>query len=272
MRVLKANGESEEFDAEKVRRACLRAGASDRMAEEITQSVRARAYDGIPTHEIYAMAYKLLKQAKTGAEHRFSLKKAMMELGPEGHAFEDFVARVFQANGYQARTRQIVKGKCVSHEVDVVAENAGEKVLVECKFHHRPGIECHVQNPLYVWARFQDVVEGAKSNGERPFTQAWLATNTRLSSDAVAYAECVGLKVLGWKYPSVNGLEALIEQKRLYPVTVLTGLTSHEKDRLVGADILLLRELVQANAAGLAAKTGLPAPRIEGLKAQVHWL
>src|SRR3989338_264617 len=52
------------------------------------------------------MAYKLLKQAKTGAEHRFSLKKAMMELGPEGHAFEDFVARVFQANGYQARTRQ----------------------------------------------------------------------------------------------------------------------------------------------------------------------
>ncbi len=272
MRVLKANGESEEFDAEKVRRACLRSGASEGLAQEIVESVQRRAYDGIPTHEIYALAYKLLKQANGGMEHRFSLKKAMMELGPAGHAFEDFVARVFQANGYQARTREIVKGKCVNHEIDVVAENDYEKVLVECKFHNRQGIECHVQTPLYVWARFQDVVAGANAAKDRPFTQAWLVTNTRLTSDAIAYADCVGLKSLGWKHPMDLSLEALVERNRLYPVTVLSGLSTREKNALVAAGVLLVKELLERKTGELAALTRLPRERLEHLKTQASWL
>ena len=272
MRVLKASGELEEFDAEKVRRACLRAGASERLAGEIVESVQRRAYEGIPTHEIYALAYKLLKQVKSGAEHRFGLKKALMKLGPEGHAFEDFVGRLLAAYGYRTGVRRMARGKCVSHEIDVVAENDHEKIMVECKFHNRQGIECHIQNPLYVRARFEDLLAAKPPAGEKAFTSAWLVTNTRLSSDAIAYAECVGLKAVGWKYPEGNTLEAMIERKGLYPVTVLAGLTPFEKNKLMEAGVVLLLDLLPPDAKWLATKTGLKAARIEALKAQASWL
>jgi len=51
--------------------------------------------------------------------------------------------------------------------------------------------------------------------------QGWLVTNTRCTSDAIQYAECVGLRIMSWRYPATGSLEKMIEEKRLYPATIL---------------------------------------------------
>ena len=90
-----------------------------------------------------------------------------------------------------------------------------ERVMVECKFHNCMGTICNVQIALYVYARFLDLKEGEKL--ERPV----LATNTRLSTDAQRYADCVGMEVLGWNSPPGNGIESIAKKHRLFPVTMM---------------------------------------------------
>ena len=45
-----------------------------------------------------------------------------MKLGPTGYPFEDFIAKLLQADGYETKVRQILKGECITHEIDVIAE------------------------------------------------------------------------------------------------------------------------------------------------------
>lgn len=43
----------------------------------------------------------------------------------------------------------------------------------------------------------------------------------RLSVDAITCANCVGQNILSWHYPDGKGLEKIIEDKDLYPITIL---------------------------------------------------
>jgi len=249
MYVTKASGEKEEFDVEKVRRTCLRAGASKQLADKIAEEVKAKAYDGITTREILHLTLKLLEEEPEAAI-RYDLKGAIMALGPTGFPFEEFMAEVLQNYGYETKVGEIVKGKCVSHEIDIIAEKEGVRYLVECKYHNTPGTRTGLEVVMYTYARFLDL-------GEK-FHQAWLICNTKCTAEAEQYGKCVGVKVTSWRYPKGESLEEMVETKRLYPITILRSVTGPIGERLFQARVMLARDLLDHDLEDLKRKTGLP--------------
>jgi hypothetical protein len=109
--------------------------------------------------------------------------------------------------------------------------------MVECKFHNSLGIKCTIQNALYTYGRYLDVQEKQK------LSKPWLITNTRFSSEVVHYGECVGMGLLGWRYPEEAGLETLVERYRLYPVTILE-LRRGDIRTLLENNIVLVKDLL----------------------------
>ena len=117
--------------------------------------------------------------------------------------------------------------------------------MVECKFHNQPGIKSDVKISLYVQARFEDIKKKweAMPGHLKKFHQAWLVTNTELTSDAIRYAECVGMKALGWNYPANNSLQNWVETSKLHPVTCLTSLSNSQKKYLMENNVILCRSI-----------------------------
>lgn len=242
--VKKASGQTEPFDEGKIRHSLNRAGIRKNIQEETLFKLRPFLYSGITTGEIYRHVYELLGKTKyPGISGRFSLKMAIMELGPSGFPFEKYVARVLTVHGYQTQVDQIISGRCVSHEIDVIARNEKSYYLVECKFHNMPGSRTDVKVTLYVQARFSDVT--AKPDQNPKFAGSWIVTNTKFTSEAIQYAECVGLRLIGWDYPESGNLQDLVEKTKLYPITCLTTLSQNQKHLLLENGIVLCRELVE---------------------------
>jgi hypothetical protein len=252
MRVVKRSGEVEDFDPAKAINAILRIGTSPEEAQAILESVKPHLYDGMTTEELYRRIRSALPEPKA---QQFSLKKAIMLLGPEGHAFESLMGRVFEQMGYEVLVRQILPGKCVSHEVDVVIVKDGKKATVECKFHNALGIKSGIQEALYTWGRFLDIKD---TNG---IDVPWLVTNTKLSSDVVQYGECVGMKLLGWQYPQDGSLEDLIEMADIYPLTVL-DIRRGEQRTLLDHDFVICRDITERKAEMLSLFPREAAERI----------
>ena len=162
-----------------------------------------------------------------------------MDLGPTGYPFEDFVAEILKEDGYTTKTRSLLSGKCVTHEIDVVAQKQNERVMIEAKFHNAPGTRTDVHVALYTKARFDDLKD--KYN----LLQAWIVTNTKVTSDALAFALCENLKIIGWSYPEKEGLRDLVEKFNLHPMTVLTTLSQSQKQQLLENHIVLCKEIIQ---------------------------
>ncbi len=259
MYVLKASGEREEFDARKVRRTCIKAGAPEDLAEKIAAEVGKQVYDGISTHEILKITLRLLGR-QPGAATRYSLKRAIMALGPAGFQFEKYMAEVLQNYGYATKVGQIIRGKCINHEVDIAAEKEGKKYMIECKYHNMPGIHTDVKVAMYTHARFLDLGNN--------FDYGWITCNTKLTQDAIKFADCVGLKVTCWGYPKKESLERLIEDKELYPVTVLQSLKSFTRERLFQAGLMLTKDLVETDIEKLRQRTGLQKGVLEKIVAE----
>ena len=210
--VIKASGFKEIFNPDKVRDSLKRAGAKPEVIDKIVTEVTGRLYEGITTQDIYRQVFGLLKQSQADISDRYSLKEGLMHLGPSGYPFEQFISRLLQAMGHKTQTQVIMNGQCVQHEIDVLAEKDRQKFLVECKFHNRPGAKTDVKAALYTQARFEDIC--AKTVGQ--FYQPWLVTNTKLTSQAIQYANCKNMRLLAWRYPETEGIEALIAKFNLY--------------------------------------------------------
>lgn len=244
--VTKADGSVVPFDAEKLRSSLRRSGADDDTAAQVLKDLQPRLVPGLSTHRIYRLAFKLLRRHSKPSAARYRLKQAILDLGPSGFPFERFIARILQHDGYAVQVDVLVEGRCVQHEVDVVAEKGPQHFLVECKYHNTPGRVCDVKVPLYIKARFDDVTErwrGEPGNGHR-FTQGWLVTNTRFTSDALRYGECAGLRMLGWDHPAKGSLKHRIDRSGLYPLTCLSSLTRAEKERLLAAGLVMARDIL----------------------------
>ena len=147
--VRKSDGGLVAFSEKKLRRSLTRSGATDETADGIIASLRPRLYPGISTREIYDQAFGMLKDMMRPAAARYHLKRAILELGPSGFPFEQFIGELFRRRGYTVQTNQFITGHCVRHEVDVLATTAGEKNFIECKY-HQAGIKCDVKVALYV--------------------------------------------------------------------------------------------------------------------------
>ena len=122
MFITKASGGRAKFDQRKVYNTCRRAGADKELADHIVQQVRKNLYNGIPTREILKLTLKLLKKDNPAAATRYSLKKAMLQLGPMGFVFERFMVRFLKSYNYSAWLPEIIRGGCVDHEIDIIAE------------------------------------------------------------------------------------------------------------------------------------------------------
>jgi hypothetical protein len=140
-------------------------------------------------------------------------------------------------------------GKCVAHEVDFFAHKGEETMGAELKYHNDPGYKTDVKTALYVKARFEDIFSCVAGPGKKcPIDRGLLVTNTKFTSEAVRYAECAGLELLGWHYPETNGLFDRMARARVYPITTLTTLTRTEKRQLIDAGVVAVDQLPERRA------------------------
>jgi hypothetical protein len=243
--VVKADGNKELFDESKLIHSLKKAGASNRSVDEILEYIKQNLEGDITTHEIYKQAFDLLHREEHPVALKYSLKRAIMELGPSGFPFEDFVAEIFRHRGYTAETGKIVKGFCVEHEIDVVAWNKEKLLMVEAKFHNELGIKSDLKVALYVKARFDDLSKMTFNYGtERNLDEGWLITNTKFTTTAIEYGSCQGgLRMIGWNYPPVGNLHDMILESKLHPLTCLVNLNGHEKKELLKAGVVLCKSL-----------------------------
>lgn len=243
--VTKASGEIVPFDAEKIRHSLRRVNTDPVLIEQIVEAVNREIYDEIPTSKLYRIVFDKLKKRQRSVAGKYNLKRAIMDLGPTGFPFEKFVAALWRAEGFATQTGQIVKGFCVSHEVDVIAEKENLHYLTECKFHSFQGKPCDVKHALYVYARFLDIekkLQLSPAHSDKTH-KMWLVTNTRLTTDAETYGTCAGLGLISWDSPRGDGLRERVDRAGLHPVTCLTALTLKEKRRLLDKEIVLCRDL-----------------------------
>lgn len=249
--VKKANGEKESFNEDKVRGSILRAGIKKELADEVLNHVKSKLYDNIPTAEIYTYITEYL--GNTPGKAKYSLKRAIMELGPTGYPFEDFISEILKLEGYKTEVGSILSGKCVKHEVDVLAEKNGKKVMIEAKFHNDVGIKTELHVSLYTKARFDDIKD------RYGLDEAWLVTNTKVSLDAVGYAQCAGMKVISWSFPENSGLRDLVEKWKLHPITALTTLSQAQKQVLMEKSVVLCKSICENSS--LLDVLNIPADR-----------
>ena len=245
MEITKYSGEKVKFSIEKLKNSLRRSGAQEPLIDKIANNVRNELYQGITTKEIYNRAFALLKKNKSTFASKYKLKKAIYELGPTGFPFEKFVSALLSYSGYSVKTGQIMQGKCVTHEVDVVAHKNDKYIVAECKFHGEEGRNCNVKVPLYIHSRYRDILAfyGEKNKSEQP-NEGWVVTNTRFTDDALKYSKCSGLYLLSWDFPKDNGIKDRIDRLKLFPITVSTLLSQREKQFLLSRDVVLCKQLI----------------------------
>jgi len=256
--VTKADGSRQLFDREKVVKTCLRMGANRQIAYEIAEEVEKRLYDGISTDKILQMIFRLLRKHKPTIRHFLDLKKglSLMSSKPE---FEKFVQILLAHHGFEVSPNQIIRGKCVGHEVDAIAREDGVTYFVESKHHSNYHTPTGLDESRIARAVLEDVTEGfVLGKTALKIDRAMIVTNTRYSEHARRYGKCRNILQIGWSSPINLGLQNMIEEKELYPLSCLRDLKSETRVQLVNSGIVLIKQLVEEEPSKLARETGIP--------------
>ncbi len=246
MQVRKFSGELVEFDVTRLKGSLAKSGATADVVDGVWEAMRPMVYDGISTRDLYRLAFRLLKREADSFAARYSLKRALRELGPAGYYFEQWVARLFQHAGYQTLTSQLLPGNSVTHEVDVVAQKDDEQLLVECKFRNTDDAKITVTTPMYFLSRVKDF-EGRDFTffgKTMRFTDGWLVTNAYLTSDSIRFGQYYRLNLLAWDHPEQSSIKRRVDNAGLYPITCLTTVNKAEKDLLLRQGCLLVKDIV----------------------------
>ena len=270
--IKKNSGDLEPFSIKKLKESLRNCGVKNDEIESIVQSIEPQVYDGISSGEIHKKVFPLLKKYNRIYASKYSLKRAIFDLGPTGYPFERMVGALLNHRGYRTDVGVLLEGECVTHEIDVLAEKDGNVYAIECKFHSRPQFSSNVKTPLYINSRFLDIQKQWNSNPKNKthLKQGWLVTNTRFTKDALNYGKCIGLTLLSWDYPKNNGMKANIDTYALYPITTLTTLTRKEKELLIAKDIILVKELDKTP--DILKQLKFSAIKIKNVLTEVHQL
>lgn len=257
--ITKANGHKVPFDPKKVEFTCIRAGVQPGVAKQISKQVQSMIHYGTTTKEIYRIVLHLLsKRGGAATRQRYRLKESIMRMGPAGFSFETYVGQILEHFGYKIKSiGAVFQGSCVKHEIDLALELLEKRWLVECKYHNMPGRYTGLKESLYTHARFLDLAD--KFDGEM------LVCNTKVSDDVITYATCIRQKILSWKYPVGAGLEKMIEDKKLYPITIL-GPTRAELDVFVKNKLMIAKDLLDLDANEFSRTTSIAVHRVLGLQ------
>ncbi len=245
--IKKADGTLEPFDLAKLTESLENSGSSVAIAKRVVEHVSQELVNGMSSAEIYRHAFEVLRRESMPTASRYSLRRALAELGPNGFPFEKFVADIFKVWKYETLTDQMVKGACVEHETDVVAWNNEKLVMVEAKFHNEFGLKSDLKVALYVKARIDDILNAGAifdyGGKRRALSEGWLITNTKFTEQAIKYGSCVGLKMVGWNYPAQGNLHDIITESKLHPFTCLATLSNVHKKNLLERGVILCKEI-----------------------------
>lgn len=243
IKVIKRDGSEVVFDDARVVRSMERVGVPKELFDRVLAHIKEKiqADNTITTDEIFYHVREFLIDKDKKSALRLNLRHAIFELGPTGFPFEKYLGEIFESQGYKTQVDLIMEGECVSHEIDLLIEKDGKREIVEAKFHNQNGGKTDVQVLLYTYARFLDVKDGNKID------TVWVATNTKLTTDAITYAECKGMKALAWNYPAEENLHEFVEKPKMYPVTTLTDITIEEERRFIDNGIVLVSDLLKVS-------------------------
>lgn len=247
IQVKKHSGELVPFEPKKLRHSLSKSEASEEEVDKVFERIQPRLYNGITTRELYELAFDLLKNHRDSYAARYSLKKALRDLGPEGFYFEKWIGKLFANAGYQTITGKTVQGHAVTHEIDVIATKNEMMLAIECKFRNDVDAKISVTTPMYFISRVKDIKGLSFSFFETPqeFTDGWLVTNAYLTSDSIRFGEYYNLNMLAWDYPPQNNIKDQVDDLALYPVTCLTNLNGMEKSILLKNGCILVKDLVE---------------------------
>lgn len=270
--ITKASGEQVEFSSEKLYQSLKRSGADKENIQRIISEIEKILYPEMPTKEIYKKAFAMLKETSRPTAAKYKLKNALMELGPSGFPFERYIAELLNYEGYKTQVGQIVKGHCVQHEIDVVADKNNERFMVECKYHSEISRSTNIKVPLYIHARYLDIEKewNKKKEHNIQLKPSWIVTNTEFSSNSIQYGLCNNLYLLSWNYPKGSSLRERIDESELHPVTCLTTLTGREKQSLLEKDIVLAKTICENENA--LFDINIPEPRASKIRDEAHGL
>lgn len=258
--IRKASGKEEYFSFQKLKNSLLNSNSSEDEANRIINSLKPQLFQGISTKKIYSMAFRLLKKNSSLNASRYHLKQGIMELGPSGFAFEKFISELFKIEGFSTETGIILNGRCVTHEIDVICKKDDLLMLIECKYKNIGGSSVDVKVPLYIHSRFEDLLENHLLVNPFKKFKGWIATNSRFTDDAMSYAKCREIELLGWDVPYGKSLKEIIGRTGLYPLTCLSNLTISEKKKCLSVGLVLVSELCENEK--LLRKMGISEKRI----------
>lgn len=246
MKIQKHSGEWVSFDKDKLIRSLQNAGADLQTIHIIVNEIESQIQEGISTKQIFKLAFEKLKIKSRHQAARYNIKQGIQMLGPAGFYFEKFIARIFELQGYNARTNLYLNGKCIAHELDVLLKKQEQISMVECKFHGSQQIKTDVKVPMYILSRFNDLREKKFKifDKNEVVEKCWIVTNNKFTLDAIKFSECNNLSLLSWNYPENNSLKELISKYKVYPITCLTTITKAEKELLLKNNILTVYDFV----------------------------
>ena len=255
--VTKADGSTQLFDRGKVVKTCLRIGANRRIALQIADEVESLVYDGIPTHKVLQITLKLLRKHKPTIRHFLDLKKGLsvMNSKPE---FENFVQILLVHHGFEVGPSQVIRGKCIGHEVDAVAKKDGVIYFVEAKHHSNYHTPTGLDESRIARAVLEDVSEGfLLGRSTLRIDRAMIVTNTRYSEHAKRYGKCRNILQIGWSSPKELSLQNMIEEKKVYPISCIRGLSNQTRIKLVNSGVVLMKQLVEEEPSKLSEETDI---------------
>jgi len=222
--IIKSTGKRQLFSWRKVYHSVKRVGGPSNLAAQIANELQKEVQPGWTTLRISRRVKALLKSRKPSSAIKFNLFWAMTQLGPTGFPFQEYIARIFEAQGFKVGVEKWAKGRCIRHAVDFIADNDRTIYIGECKYHNTRGIKTNVDVILHYFARFSDIKNGPsfiQARKEKKTVKTILVTNTQFTTQAIKYARCVGQELWGWNYPSRQGLETVIDARKVYPITIL---------------------------------------------------
>jgi hypothetical protein len=263
--VTKANGKREEFSKWKIERTCLRMGASEETAQAIADDIESRLYDGITTRRILQMVYRRLKKHKPVMKLQTDLRRSLSLLrsAPD---FESYIQMLLREHGYSVTPNQIIRGRCVEHEVDAVATKDGKTCIVEVKHHYKYHTPTSLDVSRISRAVFEDLTEGHEAGyNNTKIDYAMIVCNTKLSEHAKRYANCRNIKHISWSSPKNQDLQTMIQTKKLYPITILKGLTPTTRNKLTSNNIIMLKQLTETNTTHLRRQTGIQKNKLNSI-------
>jgi len=268
--VKKSNGEIEVFDREKLKKSLINSEASVFLANEIVKEIESTLVEGITTSEIYREAFVVLKKKEIKTAMKYSLRRSLLTLGPTGFPFEKFIAKILEEKGYSTATGVILKGACIKHEVDVVAYDEHNLILSEVKFHNELSTKTDTKVALYVHSRYQDLASQTFTFENKKFkpNRGLVITNTKFTNNAIKYAKCVDLDLIGWDYPKKGNLYDLMDETGLHPITALASLAKGHKTYLIEKGIVNCASI--RNNTNLLKDLGFDGKKIARVLEEVH--